>query len=410
MRFGGLALSMGFAAGLAAAQSTPPTAAPDWRQWRGPSRDGSVTLQLPKEWPAELKKRWEVPVGTGHSSPVIAGNRVVAFARESDREVVRAIDLASGKVLWKADYPAAYTVNPSAASHGPGPKSTPTIAGNRVFTFGIAGVLSAFDLASGKLLWQTKPPSVLPQYGTAMSPLADRDVVIAHVGGHNNGALTAFDAATGKVRWQWAGDGPGYGSPVIAAIGGVRHLITITQKLIVGVNAADGTLLWQLPFTTAYNQNSVTPLVSGNMVVYSGLDQPIVALRITRKGATWTADNAWSNPDLPMFMSTPVRIGGTLFGLTHRGRGQLFALDMASGKMLWRTEGREGENASLMGNSSWLLVSTTNGELLVGKPGAAMFTAARRYKIADSALWAHPAVAAGSIVVKDASKVICWSF
>jgi outer membrane protein assembly factor BamB len=408
MRFGGLALAICLAAGLAAAQSTTPATA-DWRQWRGPSRDGILTA-LPNEWPAELKKRWEVPVGTGHASPVIAGTRVVAIAREGDREVVRAIDLASGKILWKADYPAPYTVNPAAASHGPGPKSTPAIAGNRVFTFGISGVLSAFDLSSGKLLWQTKPPPVLPTYGTGMSPLVDRDAVIAHVGGHDKGALTAFDAASGKERWRWNGDGPGYGSPVIATIGGVRQLITITQKFLVGLNAADGTLLWQRPFTTAYDQNSVTPLITGDVVVYSGLAQPVVAARIRQQGSTWTADNVWSNADVPMFMSSPVRIGGTLFGHTHRGRGQLFALDMKTGKLLWRTEGREGENASLMGTPSWLLVSTTNGELLVGKPDAAAFKPARRYKIAESPVWAHPAISGRSFVIKDANKIVCWAF
>jgi outer membrane protein assembly factor BamB len=130
----------------------------DWPQWRGPQRDGVVSVQLPTEWPATLTKRWQTEVGGGHSSPVIAGNRVVILARQGEQEIVRALDLTSGREVWRAEYPAPYSVNPAARAHGPGPKATPAIAGGRVFTFGIGGILSALDLATGKLLWRTPPP------------------------------------------------------------------------------------------------------------------------------------------------------------------------------------------------------------------------------------------------------------
>ena len=190
---------------LAAAAAT----ATDWPQWRGPTRDGFVGAALPAEWPAALKKRWETPVGAGHASPVVSGDRVVVIAREGDQEIVRALDVSSGKEIWRAAYPAPFIVNPAARAHGPGPKSTPAIAGGRVFTFGIGGILSAFDLASGKLIWRLPAPAALPDYGATTSPLVDGTSVIVHVGGFENGALTSFDAATGPPRWRWTGDGPG---------------------------------------------------------------------------------------------------------------------------------------------------------------------------------------------------------
>src|SRR5262245_49363339 len=150
----------------------------DWPQWRGPTRDGFVSDALPAQWPEALTKRWEIPVGAGHASPVVSGNRVVVIAREGDQEVVRSLDLASGKELWRAAYPAPFSVNPAAQSHGPGPRSTPAIAGGRVFTLGIGGTLSAFDLASGKLVWRLPAPAALPDYGAATSPLVDGSSVI----------------------------------------------------------------------------------------------------------------------------------------------------------------------------------------------------------------------------------------
>ncbi len=382
---------------------------PDWSQWRGPERDGTVTTSLPATWPAALTKRWELTVGAGHSSPVVAGDRVVLHTRQGDREITRAIALGTGKELWRDEYAAPYTMNPAAQAHGPGPKSTPAVAGGRVFTFGIGGILSALDLNTGKLLWRTPPPAVLPEFGTAMSPLVDGARVIAHMGGLNNGALTAFDAATGAVRWRWTGDGPAYASPVIAAIGGARHVITQTQKSIVGVNAADGALLWQIPFSTPYDQNSVTAVVRGDLVIYSGLDQGVTAVRIARKGNQWVASPAWKNDQVSMYMSSPVINGTTLYGLSHRNRGQFFALDVATGKTLWTTKGREGENASLVAAGPILLLSTTNGELIVARPDPTKFEEIRRYTVTSSAMWAHPALAPRAVLVKDVDKLICWS-
>jgi outer membrane protein assembly factor BamB len=385
------------------------SAKPDWSQWRGPQRDGTVSAALPATWPATLTKRWTIAVGAGHSSPVVSGDRVVVHARQGDREVTRAIALSTGKELWRDEYAAPYNVNPAAQSHGPGPKSTPAIAGGRVFTFGIGGVLSALDLKTGKLLWRTPPPAVLPEFGTAMSPVVEGTSVIAHMGGANNGALTAFDAATGKARWQWKGDGPAYASPVLTTIGGVRHVITQTQKTIVSVNAATGALLWQAPFTTAYEQNSVTPVVRGDLVIYSGLENGVTAIRLARKGDQWSASPAWKNDQVAMYMSSPVIAGTTLYGLSHRNRGQFFALDLTSGKTLWTTKGRDGENASLIAAGSVLLLSTTNAELIAARPNPAKFEEVRRYTVANSPVWAHPALAGSQVLIKDAESLICWS-
>ena len=395
---------------LAAFLAAPGATGADWPQWRGPTRDGFVNTALPTEWPQALKKRWEMPVGIGHASPVVSGNRVVVLAREGDHEIVRALDVASGKEIWRATYAAPFMVNPAAQSHGPGPKSTPAIAGGRVFTFGISGVLSAFDLASGKLIWRVPAPAVLPQYGTATSPLIDGTNVIVHVGGENSGALTSFDAATGKPRWQWAGDGPGYGSPIIAVFGGVRQVIAQTQQLLVGLNALNGALLWQVPFTTDFDQNAFTPIVFQDLLINGGLDQPLAALRPKLEGGKWIVETVWTNLQTPMFMSSPVLIGSTIYGLTMRSKGQFVALDAATGKTLWNTQGREGENASMMASRSWLLASTTDGKLVVARANPQQYEEVRRYEIAPSALWAHPAITGNSIIVKDVDKVICWSF
>src|SRR5262245_40319484 len=125
----------------------------DWPQWRGPTRDGIVAAFAPRaSWPKTLVPGFKMPVGIGHASPVVVGDRVFVFTREGEEEVVQALELQTGKRIWRQSYSAPYTVNSAAAAHGKGPKSTPAVADGRVFTFGIGGILSAFDAATGRPL------------------------------------------------------------------------------------------------------------------------------------------------------------------------------------------------------------------------------------------------------------------
>jgi outer membrane protein assembly factor BamB len=265
---------------------------------------------------------------------------------------------------------------------------------------GISGILSAYDVGSGKVMWRSDAPPAPPEFGTAMSPIVDGGNVIVHVGANDQGALVAFDAASGKRRWQWTGDGPAYASPVLASIGGVRQLITQSENAVIAIDPATGTLLWRIPFRTSFDQNSVTPVVIDDLVIYSGLDNGTTAVRVTKKGDTWATAQLWKNDQVSMYMSSPVAIGGTLYALSHRNRGQFVAIDIQTGRSLWMTPGREGENASLIAAGPVLLLSTTDGELIVVRPNAEKFEEIRRYQLAESAVWAHPAIAGSAIVVR----------
>jgi outer membrane protein assembly factor BamB len=389
--------------------------AQDWNQWRGPARTGvTAAFSPPSSWPDKPRKVWETTVGAGHSSPVVSGSRAFVLTRVGDDEFVTAFEHQTGKQVWQQRYRAAYQVNPAAESHGKGPKSTPVVEGGRLFTLGITGTLSAFDTASGKPIWRKtfdrEFDASSPDFGAAMSPLVDGGSVIVHVGGNKTGALTALEVATGTVKWQWKGDGPAYASPVIAAFGNTRHVITHSRSRLVGISAVNGTLLWSVPFTTSFDQNIVTPIVAGDLVIYSGLEQPLSAIRIRESAGKWTAEPAWRIESLPMYMSTGVLSGGYLFGLTHRNKGQFFAVNPRSGKVLWTTRGREGENAALIAAAELLMATTTEGELVIAHRDATKFAVIKRYTIAESPVWAHPVPAGRGVLIKDAERLAYWTF
>ena len=382
-------------------------AAADWPQWRGPGRDGVVPgFVEPKAWPEKLTRKWRVSVGEGHSSPIVAEGRIFLHTRRGEEEAVAAFDPQTGNPLWTSRYKAPYTMSPAATRHGKGVKSTPVYADGRIFTLGISGILSAFDAKSGKLLWRTESQTS-PLYGHAMSPLVDGGLLIAHVGGHDQGALAALDVATGAERWRWAGDGPGYASPVVVEAAGVRQIVTESQNAIVSVRASDGKLLWKIPLRTPYDQNSVTPLRQRDMLIVSGLEFGTLAVKPGASGA----EQVWHVKNVSLYMNSPVANGGVIFGMSHRNRGQFFALDPSGGKVLWTTPGREAENAAILSAGSVLIILKNDGELIVARAGVKGFDPVRRYTVAESETWAHPApLGPRGILIKDLDSLALWEW
>jgi outer membrane protein assembly factor BamB len=400
----------GVGAAALAALSAVNLHAQDWPQWRGPNRDGAVAqFSEPASWPAALVKRWQVDVGSGYATPIVVGDRVFVFSRQGEDEVLTALEAATGKRIWRASYPAAFTMNPATRQHGPGPKSTPTYADGRLFTLGMSGVVLAFDARDGRVLWQAPAPVVQPQYHTAMSPLVDGTSVIVHVGGQDQGALTAFDVATGKVRWQWTGDGPAYGSPIVATLGGVRQVVTFTQQNFVAVSAADGSLLWRRPYTTPATTTAQTPLIHKDLVIESGRGNGITAFRPTRQGSAWATPDVWHTDEASVHMSDVVAVDGVVYGLSHLNRGQYFALDLDSGKVLWKGEPRRAEHAALARAGRTIFSLEDDGELVVMRANRTGFEQVTRYEVATSATWAQPAISGKQIFVKDVNTLALWT-
>jgi len=389
--------------------------AADWPQWRGLLRDGVIAdFREPSPWPERLKAVWKANVGIGHSSPVVVGGRIYQFARQEGNEVVAALDLTTGKVLWQQTYPTPYKMNSAATRHGEGPKSTPAAAGGRLYTFGISGILSCWNLADGKLVWRKEFDKeygeTSPDFGTAASPIVDNGLVIVHVGGNSRGALTAFDAATGNVRWRWAEEGPGYTSPIAVDLGGTRQVINQSRNNIISVSAVTGELLWKIPFTTQYVQNIVTPAIYGQTVILSGLDKGTFAVRPVKQGNTWTAEKVWENPDVSMYMNSPVVSGDYVYGMSHKKRGQYFCLDARTGTTQWLSDGREGENAAIVQGGAVLLLLNNEASLVIARRDPKQLQIIRKYAVAESPTWAHPVVTGSGVLIKDSNSLALWSW
>jgi hypothetical protein len=379
----------------------------DWPQWRGPNRDGKVkSAFIPVAWPKALKEEWKVTVGLGHASPVEYGGRIYVFARQAEDEVLLCLDSVTGKEIWRSSQPITYEMHPAAKGHGKGPKATPVVSNATVYTFGISGALSAHDARTGKLKWRheflKEYPKTSPLFGTAMSPLVDSGLVIAHVGGHDKGALTAFDAETGAVKWSNNADGPAYGSPIVVTLAGVRQIVSFMQKDLTGVDFATGRLLWKLPAKTQYDENCNTVVAYKDLLIFSREEQGLSAFRLVKQGAEIVPQQVWNNKEGELYMNTPVLQGNLLFGMTARQKGQFFAIDADTGKTAWQSPGRMGENAAILNLDGKALLFLTNEANLIVQPlEAKSYSPVAQYSVAASPTWAHPLVLGRRILIKD---------
>ncbi|MEO6222043.1 MAG: PQQ-binding-like beta-propeller repeat protein [Vicinamibacterales bacterium] len=413
MRIDSVRICLGLAVAVLAVVATGHAQAPaqDWPQWRGINRNGEVAIgQAPSTWPASWQTRWRAEVGEGYSSPVSSRGRIFVHSRRDPQEAVMALDAATGKPIWEKTYDAAFKKNQYANAMAKGPNATPLVSDGKLFTLGVTGILTAWDAATGRQLWQKDFSKTVDSSklfcGTAASPILAHGLLVVQVGSDvHGGQIVALDPATGAAKWTWTGPGPGYASPILIDIAGTSQLVTMTNTSVVGVNARTGAALWSVPFPDEWHENIVTPIWTGTHLIVSGTRQGTHAYAVTGTGETWAATQAWKNTDVAMYMSSPVLADGILFGLSAKRKGQFVALDAKTGALKWSTEGRNGDHASVLFTAAHIVYLTSTGDLMLFKRGTTSFTSDRQYEVAKSPTFAPPIFVDGDLLVRDATGV-----
>jgi outer membrane protein assembly factor BamB len=387
--------------------------AADWPQWRGPNRDGSwPDARLPEKWPPAggLKPRWRRPVGGGYAGIAVAGGRLYTLDRRTEpREVERVLclDASSGKTLWTHEYSVRY----GKMEYGNGPRSTPTVQGGRVYTFGARGHLHCLEAATGKVLWARDTVrdfrGRIPTWGHACSPLLDEGRLIVQVGGEPEACLVALDAATGKEVWRSLADRPGYSSPVLVAGKGWRQLVYWTPEYIVGLGPATGKVLWRVPFAGVTYDVSIGDVVwADGVLLASNYWSGSKAIRLDEAGRN--PEVAWEGKQLSLLMSTPLVREGHVYALDrHRG---LKCLEARTGQVKWDGEHvtPRGTNpqASLVWAGRRALILNERGELLQAELRPDGCRVLGRAPIL-AGTWAHPAYADGCIFARNDEEIVC---
>jgi outer membrane protein assembly factor BamB len=432
-------VTKGVMVGCAMLLGTSGVGAQDWPQWRGSHRDAkAMGFKVPATWPKDLTQKWKVTVGTADATPALVGDKLYVFSREGGDEVIRCLDAGSGKEIWQDKYPTEPADGP-ARGH-PGPRSSPAVVDGKVVTFGVRGMLSCFDAATGKKLWSKDEfPGYWPQFFTASSPIIVDGLCIAQLGGKENGrgaesgAIVAYDLATGNEKWKWTSGSPAYASPELMKVNGDHLLVAETEGKVVALNARNGKLAWEVPFAAQRMQyNAATPIVYGQTIIYGGGGRGAKAVKLEKEGDRFVAKELWTNKETSVQFNTPVLRDGLLFGLSQRN--EFFCMNAENGKTQWTApvgpatagggagggggggRGRGGRMGgggagygSIVDAGSVLVALTPSSQLIFFQPSDKAFTELARYKIADTPTYAYPVVAGNRMFIKDQSSVILWT-
>ncbi len=382
----------------------------DWPQWRGLNRDGKVTgFKVPAKWPAELKQDWKVTVGFGDATPVLSGDKIYLNTRQADKEVVLCLDAATGKELWKNDYPAIAVTGPSASQH-PGPRGTPAVADGKIVTFGASGIISCLNASTGKLLWRKENPSnAFPSFFTGASPLITDGMCIIHIGKKDDGQVVAYDLNTGNEKWKWSGEGPSYSSPSVMTLEGKKMLIVITEKNIMALSLTDGKQLWQIatPLQQRY-YNCVSPYIDGQTIFLTGQGTGMKAIKVEKSGNEYVTKDLWSNAEVGAKWNTPILKDGFIYGFSDQKR--IYCLNASTGQTAWIDNVVNSDFSTLVDCGSVIIGLTSTDNLIVMKPDGTKYSEVAKYKVADTPIYAFPVIAGNKVYIKDTESLMKYSF
>jgi outer membrane protein assembly factor BamB len=386
----------------------------DWPCFMGPAHDGvSAETNLVANWPEEGPPLvWKMDVGASYSAPSIVKGAMFLFHRIRNEEVLECLDAATGAPRWKAAYPTDYV---DRYGYNGGPRCTPLVAGEQVFTFGAAGKFCCFNAKTGAVIWQRNLNEELavPQnfFGVGSSPLLEGKLLIVNAGGPNGAGVVALDRDTGKTVWQSTDEGASYASPMCATIGGQRYAFIFGRGGLVALDPADGQLFWRFPFRSKLYEsvNAASPVIAGDCVFVSASYHTGGALLRVRKDGY---DVVWRDEVMSNHWATSILRDGYLYGFNgrHEEGTTLRCVELATGKLMW--EQPKLTRCSMIHANGHFIVLTEWGRLMLAKltPKGCEIISTAQVLDPQRPSYIAPVLADGYLYVRNERQLFCFDF
>ena len=384
----------------------------DWTDWRGPRRDGvSRETGLLLDWRERQPKiLWNRPLGLGFSSFSVADSRLYTMASIEDVEYAICLHAHNGKTIWKTRSATTYRDTYG----GDGPRSTPVVDDNRVYTLGAAGMLMSLDTLTGDVYWRR---NVLDDFGAentargvSTSPLVDGDKLLVNVGAQG-ASVVALHKTTGRVIWKAFDDVPGYSSPIMIRVDGAdgedSEFIYFTGKALVGLSPADGAEHWRHQLTTAYSDNVATPIFDPStrllFVSSSGDTGGCAMYRITANANAIHSELVYNNKNMRNQCNSCVLVDGYIYGFD---KAILKCLKFDTGEVMW--EDRSVGKGSLLAAQGHLFVLGERGDLALVQATPDLYLEKGQCKALESTrAWTPAALANGRLYIRDVENAVC---
>ena len=378
----------------------------DFWQFLGPHRtavlDGPA---MERDWRASPPQvLWRQPIGAGWSGWAIVGARAFTQEQRPEGESSTCYDTLTGRLLWSHSEPAHYH-SPLA---GEGPRCTPTVLSNRVFTLGATGILNCLDLATGRQVWSHNivedAQSRVPEWGFSGSPLAIDEIVVVSAGGSPGRSLLAYRQDSGQLAWSGGSQPANYGSPFLASLAGRRQILVFNSRKITSHDPGTGQVLWEYPWGIREPQVAAPVVVGTNRVLFSsgyGVGSELLEIAPGADGSL-RASRVWQSKRMKAKFANLVQREGFLYGLDD---GVLGCLDLRDGSQRWE-KGRYGHGQGLLVRDLYLLMAE-NGELVLLQPTAQSPNELHRFRVFQGKTWNPIALAGDLLLARTDQEAAC---
>ncbi|MFN0135567.1 MAG: PQQ-binding-like beta-propeller repeat protein [Phycisphaerae bacterium] len=379
-----------------------------WPQWGGPSRDfQAADTKIADKWPETGPKViWKRELGPGYSSIIVGDGVLYTMYRDDENEAVVALDAASGATKWKHDYPAPVGEK-FEASFGKGPNATPLLVGERLITAGVNGVLNCLDAKSGKVQWAvnlaTEYDATFLQFGYSASPVLHKDTVIVPIGS-KSGSVAALGLADGKPKWTAATFDNSYSSPILVKVGKRTVATLVMPKQIIGIDADDGTMLFEHEYKNQWDCHCTTPVDCGDGRVFYPSFGAGILLQLTAAGDKVEAKELWNTKVLGAGQTDVLRIGEHLYGASGSGKAGFFAcISLKTGEQAWR---ERLPMAMAVGLGKRMLLLAEDGELRLVNVSPEKLDTVSQVTLLEPKAWTPPTVVDGRAYLRDQKQVM----
>lgn len=380
----------------------------EWPGFRGPGRDGrSKAPAISSAWATQPPKQlWKIPVGPAWSSFAVGGSRLFTQEQRGPREAVVCYEAATGRELW------AYTVDArfDEPLGGPGPRATPTLAGDGLFVTGATGRFMRLNPDSGAVVWEQDLTKVAgrpaPMWGFSASPLVVGSVVVVYAGGPGDKGLIAFDTTSGATRWSVATGKDSYSSPHLATLAGESLVLMLTNDGLLGVDPASGAVRLDHEFKFM-NYRALQPAVSGDDLVLlpTGMGPGTRAIRVRKNEGKLATEELWTSRQLKPDFTDLVLHNGHAYG---NDGGLLTCIDLATGNRQWKG-GRYGKGQILLlENSGLLLIAAEQGDAVLVQADPKEHREIATFKALEGKTWNHPVVVGDRLYLRNAQEAACY--
>ncbi len=396
--------------------------ATEWPQWRGSNRDGvSDEVGLLKEWPSEGPKMlWKVSLGEGFSGISVSQGRVYTMFSKGNDEFVVCLDATDGTEIWRFRSDKNY----HEGQGGNGPRATPTIDGDLLYTISAHGKLYALNAANGQEIWshdlQRKFGSKMPRWGFSTSPLVEGELLLIEVGGKGEKSIVAFNKNSGDVIWSSHKDKLGYSSPIAITVKGVRQIICFTGTQLVSVSPIDGTIYWKYPWKTGYDVNAATPVFipPDKVFISSGYDKGAAVLQIRvfvspdddraatdqikENQGTIRIKEIWKNRKMKNQFATSVLHENYLYGFDN---SILKCIEANTGEEQWKSRGF-GKGTVILADGH-LIILSDRGKLGLAEATPTGYIEKASTQVMSGLCWTVPTLADGKLYVRNETEMVC---